>query len=127
MPDPTPQAGAPSASSPTRQPFTLYAARGRVYASNVRQKLIDLGSLAERNGSFGYEIDGNHHVGQGFKSAEEALAHLAGQLRFLYLDGQFTALADVRGPEGPNLDEAAQLDITLDELGEGEAAVDVSV
>lgn len=111
-----------AAHTPAAQTYRLYAANGRVYASNIRQKLIDLGSLAERGGGFVYALDGNHRASEGFASAPQALAHLAGQLSFLYLDGQFTALADVRGPVGPNLDGAVELDITLDELDESDAA-----
>lgn len=113
--------------SPTRQTFILYAARDRVFASNVRQKLIDLGSLTQHNASFSYELDGDHEGGDGFKSAEEALRDIGETISFLYLDGQFTALPDARGPEGPDLAEALQLAITLDELGEGEPAININV
>lgn len=125
MADPS-RAGAEGAR--LQQPFTLFAAQGRVYARNRDQKLIDLGAL-ERTaaGTFGYLLDGNKQQGEGFSSEEEALRHLAGKLRFLWLDGQFTAVADARDDAGLNLDGAAQLDILLDELKPGERAVDATV
>ena len=111
----------------TRQTFILYAAGDRVFASNVRQKLIDLGSLTQQNGRFSYELDGDHESGQGFESEDQALRDIAEKISFLYLDGQFTAVANARGPEGPDLAQAAQLEITLDELGEGEPAININV
>lgn len=110
-----------------RQTFTLYAAQGRVYASNVRQKLVDLGSLAQEPSCWRYQLDGNGATGAYQASARDALQDLAASLTFLYLDGQFTALADVRGRTGPSLDGAPRVELTLDELGKGEPAVDVNV
>jgi hypothetical protein len=110
-----------------QQPFTLYGANGRVYATNVDQKLVDLGALARQEGGFDYLLDGNKLDGTGLPSAEAALQELASRLSFLYLDGQFTALADVRGSEGVNLDGAARLDIVLDELAPGERMEDANV
>lgn len=109
------------------QTFRLYATQGRVYASNVRIKLIDLGELVEQDGRFRYELDGDHLKGQDFSSADTALVDIGKRLSFLYLDGQFTALADVRGPDGPNLDNTPQKEIRLDELGQGEHAFDTTV
>jgi len=114
---------------PARQlPFTLYAARGRVYARNRDQKIIDLGALArEGGGAFRYALDGNHRTGQGFGTAEEALRDIAAHLRFLWLDGQFTAVADAKDDPSLNLDGAVQLDIVLDELQPGERMNDATV
>ncbi|VWX62505.1 conserved hypothetical protein [Burkholderiales bacterium 8X] len=107
-----------------RQSFTLYATEGRIYASNVRQKLVDLGRLEQVDGDFVYELDGDGHQAGGFESADEALKDMARGLSFLHLDGQFTALADLRGESGPDLSKAVRLDIELDELGASEPAVD---
>lgn len=114
---------------PARQmPFTLYAAHGRVYARNRDQKIIDLGALArDHGGAFRYELDGNHERGRGFSTAEEALRDIASHLRFLWLDGQFTAVADAREDPGLDLDGATQLDIVLDELEPGERIYDATV
>lgn len=115
-------------STTTRQPFSLYAAQGRVYARNRDQKVIDLGALErDGGGAFGYRLDGNQQAGSGFFTEEEALGDLAQHLRFLWLDGQFTAVADAR--EDPSLDlaKAARLDIELDELPPQERAYDASV
>lgn len=49
-----------------------------------------------------------------------AAIHLVRRVSFLYLDGQFTALADLRGTDGVALDGAVRLDIDLDELAPGE-------
>lgn len=110
-----------------KQDFTLYAANGRVYARNVDQKVIDLGALSREEGGLCYLLDGNKLTGSGFASEEEALRHLAGQLRFLWLDGQFTAVADARDDPSLNLDGATELRITLDELQPGERVVDATV
>jgi len=108
-----------------RQPFTFYAAQGRIYVSNNAQKLIDLGSLTESGQRFAYRLDGNQQEGEGFPSAHAALRHVADHVRFLFLDGQFTALEDARG--SVNLQDAASIEVLLDELKSGEPAQDATV
>jgi hypothetical protein len=111
-----------------QQTFTLYAAGGRVYVRNTDQKVIDLGELARADGgAFRYRLDGNQEQGQGFFTEEEALRDLARHLRFLWLDGQFTAVADARDGNALNLDGATQLQIVLDELQPGERIHDATV
>ena len=99
--------------------FTLYGYQGHVYASNVRDKLIDLGSLTEEeDGSWAYALDGDECPGEsGFASAEEALAGVARCIGFLYLDGQFTAQRDLSDIPRPDLPQAPQLRVTLDPRG----------
>jgi hypothetical protein len=107
-----------------RQPFTLYAADGRVYASNNIQKLIDLGSLTQEGDSFRYQLDGNQLSADNLPSAEAALRHIADHVRFLYLDGQFTALPDLRGDSAVHLDGAPRIEVMLDELRHDEPIED---
>jgi len=110
-------------------PFVLYALRGRVYASNVKQKLVDLGRLAQdgEGGSFAYLLDGDQATGSGFATALEALEHIAQTTTFLFLDGQFTALEDLGGADRPDLADAPRLEVTLDPLGRGEKVIDPQV
>ncbi|RYF41186.1 MAG: hypothetical protein EOO25_10575 [Comamonadaceae bacterium] len=108
-----------------RQPFTFYAAQGRVYVSNNAQKLIDLGSLTESDQRFAYLLDGNQQSADGFPSAQAALRHVADHVRFLFLDGQFTAVEDARG--SVDLKDAASIEVLLDELKSGERVQDASV
>jgi hypothetical protein len=109
-------------------PFTFYAAaNGRIYVRNVDQKVIDLGELSRESGGTGYLLDGNHMRGSGFKDDEAALRDIAAKVRFLWLDGQFTAVADARDDPGLNLDGATQIDVTLDELKPGERMEDATV
>ena len=110
-----------------QQPFILYAAAGRVYARNVDQKVIDLGELRQEGASWRYRLDGNQQSGDGFFTAEEALRDIGRSVRFLWLDGQFTAVADAREGGGLDLDGAAQVEIVLDELKPGERMVDATV
>jgi hypothetical protein len=110
-----------------QQPFTLYAAGGRVYARNTDQKLIDLGELRQDGNAWCYFLDGNQQAGSGFFTAEEALRDLGRNMRFLWLDGQFTAVADAREGGDVNLDGAAQVEIVLDELKPGERMYDATV
>lgn len=111
-----------------QQPFTLYAAQGRIYAQNIEQKVIDLGALERTDsGSFRYVLDGNHETGEGFFTEKTALREVADKMRFLWLDGQFTAVADARDGGELNLEGATRLDITLDELKPGEPVVDATV
>jgi hypothetical protein len=117
----------PPATPGLQQPFTLYAAQGRVYASNVDDKLIDLGSLTEAGDGWRYRLDGNGLGAGRLPDPPAALAHLATHLRFLYLDGQFTALVDERSNPTLNLENATRLDILLDELAPGERIQDASV
>src|SRR4051812_10713331 len=85
---------------PRKQPYTLYAARGRAYARNAAGPVIDLGALAQQDGRWRYLLDGNQLAGEGFPTPEQALRDIAARLRFLWLDGQFTALPDVRRSAG---------------------------
>lgn len=111
----------------THQAFSLYAANGRVYASNIEQKLIDLGELAQQPGGWAWLLDGNKLAGAGLPSAVDALRDIVKQMSFLYLDGQFTALADVRQDASVHLDGAQQLDIVVDELQPHERMEDTRV
>lgn len=111
-----------------QQPFTLYAAQGRIYAQNIDQKVIDLGALERTDsGGFRYVLDGNRETGDGFFTEGTALRDVADKMRFLWLDGQFTAVADARDGGELNLQGATRLDITLDELKPGEPVVDATV
>jgi hypothetical protein len=110
-----------------KQPFTLYAANGRIYARNTDLKVIDLGALAREGGRVGYLLDGNQVRGEGLADEMAALRHIAANLRFLWLDGQFTAVADARDDPALNLDGATELEITLDELEPGERVFDATV
>lgn len=109
--------------------FTLYAAGGRVYASNVRDKVVDLGLLEERgSGGYRYQLDGDDAIASaGFATAEDALVHLAHAITFLFLDGQFTALADVGGPSRPDLLSATQIHVVLDRRGHAEPTIEADV
>lgn len=108
-----------------QQSFILYAAHGRIYARNVDGKLIDLGALHHGEGGICWRLDGNGQSADGFFTEEEALRDLGRNLRFLWLDGQFTAVADVRATV--DLQGATEVEITLDELQPGERAVDATV
>lgn len=110
-----------------QQPFTLLAANGRVYARNSDQKVIDLGALQREDVAFRYVLDGNGQSGSGFFTEEEALGDIAAHLRFLWLDGQFTAVADAKEDPALNLEGAVRLDIALDELPPGERMYDATV
>jgi hypothetical protein len=117
---PTPEA------YPRPQSFTLYAANGRIYATNVEQKLIDLGAISRNDQGFCWLLDGNQQRGEGQLTEEAALRDLSRQISFLFLDGQFTANADLRGTS-VSLDPATRLDITLDELAPGERMENANV
>jgi hypothetical protein len=109
-----------------RQPFTLFAADGRVYARNTDQKVIDLGELKAHGGRWSWRLDGNGEHGDAFTSVG-ALHEIGRKLHFLWLDGQFTAVADAREGGRLNLDGATQVEIVLDELKPGEPMVDATV
>lgn len=113
--------------APRRQPYTLYAAQGRVYVRNAAGPVIDLGSLRRDGSAWRYELDGNHLRGEGLFTEEEALREIAGRLHFLWLDGQFTSLPDVRQSAGVDFESAAKLEIELDELGPNERVEDARV
>lgn len=118
---PTPQA------YPRPQPFTLYANHGRVYASNVDRKLIDLGALSGSDeDGWSYCLDGNGLRGEDLATADAALRDLAERLSFLFVDGQFTANADLRD-SSVSLEGATRLEITLDELAPGERMENANV
>jgi hypothetical protein len=114
---------------PRKQPYTLYAANGRVYVRNSAGPVIDLGMLAQKpdGPDWGYLLDGNQLAGDGFFTPEEALRDIAARLQFLWLDGQFTALPDVRRSAGVDFSQAVQLEIELDELGPNERIEDARV
>lgn len=110
-----------AAGGPPGVAFTLYAVRDRVYASNVKHKLIDLGRLAQDvDGTYSYLLDGDKAAGGGFEAPGAALDHIAGTISFLFLDGQFTALEDLGGADRPDLQGVPQCTVTLAPLGRGE-------
>lgn len=109
------------------QPYTLYAANGRVYARNRAQKVIDLGALTQKEGGWCYLLDGNKLSGEGLGSARDALREIASRLEFLWLDGQFTAVGDARESPEMSLEGATELQIELDDLQPGERAQDATV
>jgi hypothetical protein len=110
-----------------RKPFSFFAARGRIYARNVDQKVIDLGEISRDEAGVRYLLDGNGMSGRGLRDEKTALGDMAGKLRFLWLDGQFTAVADARDNPDLDLDGATQVDVTLDELPPGERMFDATV
>ncbi|HYF17399.1 MAG TPA: hypothetical protein VEA40_05985 [Ramlibacter sp.] len=116
--DPTPS---------TRQRFTFLAAEGRLYARNVRGKVIDLGTLARGDdGSWHWRLDGNGLEGGGTATPEAAMREAAERMGFLYLDGQFTAVADERESHA-RLGESQEVEIEMDELQPGERMEDARV
>lgn len=114
--------------APAGIPFVLYALRGRVYAGNIKHKLIDLGRMGpEQDGAWSYLLDGDKATGSGFAGPEEAMEHIAATTTFLFLDGQFTALEDLGGTDRPDLQDAPKCEVTLDPLGRGERMIDTQV
>ena len=110
---------------PKKRPFTLYATGGRVYAQNVTYAIIDLGALALQGADWCYVLDGNGVSARGFGSEEEALRDIVRQLQYLWLDGQFTSLPDVR--DKVDIADAVKLQFSMDELGPGERIEDATV
>ncbi|TFZ06269.1 hypothetical protein EZ313_06395 [Ramlibacter henchirensis] len=107
--------------------FTFHAAEGRLYARNGDGKIIDLGKLARQpDGSWHYLLDGNKLAG-GAPSPEAAMADAASRMGFLYLDGQFTAVADAREHHAPRLDDAPAIELAIDELQARERMEDARV
>jgi hypothetical protein len=95
------------------QPFTLFGARGRVYARNVKQKVVDIGELpGSGKGPFSYRLDVGGLSGEGFDSAKAALTDLSQQLTFIYLDGQFTSLPG-EDTAALDLDHATQIEVVF--------------
>lgn len=108
--------------------FTLYAAQGRVYARNVRDKLIDLGALTRQAQGWAYRLDGDGRAGAaGFGDAEQALADIAATVNYFYLDGQFTALQDLGEALRTDVQDATQILVTLDPRGQGGPAISADV
>lgn len=117
----------PSEPAAPRSRFTFHAAQGRLYARNEDGKVIDLGQLAPQpDGSWHYLLDGNKLAG-GAATPQAAMADAAERMGFLYLDGQFTAVADARELSSLNLDNAPAIELMLDELKAGERMQDARV
>ena len=117
------------AREPTRpQPFTLYAAGGRIYARNADQKLIDLGALTrDEEGGFRYLLEGN---GKAAKASSPRRRRCATSRRTCASSG--STASSRRSPMRAkaatvNLEGATRLDIVLDELDPGERAFDATV
>ena len=90
-----------------QQLFTLYASHGRIYAENGEGKLIDIGSLRKDGNVYRCRLDSDGVSSDAMASPERAMADLQQRIDFLYLDGQFTALPDIRGqarlePDAPS-------------------------
>ncbi|HZY17976.1 MAG TPA: hypothetical protein VFE82_05800 [Ramlibacter sp.] len=114
----------PTDPSLTRAHFTFLAAHGRLYARNPDGKTIDLGSLDRAEDGWRYVLDGNQLTGTGLPSPQAALGQAAQRMGFLYLDGQFTAVADAGDVP---LDQAASIELDIDELQAGERMQDARV
>jgi hypothetical protein len=112
----------------TQARFTFHAANDRFYARNEDGKVIDLGRLAQQpDGSWHYLLDGNKLAGGGTATPETAMADAAERMGFLYLDGQFTAVADVDEHGHVDLSGAPAIELTIDELQPGERMEDARV
>ncbi len=107
---------------PDAVPFTFLAAQGRLYARNPDGKTIDLGTLAQESGRWRWQLDGNGLSGEA-GSAQAALRDAAQRMGFLWLDGQFTAVADAGSVD---LQDAVQAELRLDPLA-GERIQDARV
>ena len=117
----------PNRPAAPRARFTFHAAQGRFYARNEDGKVIDLGRLARQpDGSWHYLLDGNQFAG-GAPSPESAMADAAERMGFLYLDGQFTAVADAREQPGFDLSDAPAIELVVDELPARERIEDARV
>ena len=111
----------------TKTRFKFYAARERLLARNEDGKVIDLGRLARQaDGSWHYHLDGNQLAGGGTATPEAALADAAQRMGFLYLDGQFTAVAEADA-SGLELGDVPAIEVTMDELQPGERMEDARV
>jgi hypothetical protein len=112
----------------TRSRFTFHAANDRLYARNAAGKLVDLGRLAQQaDGSWHYLLDGNQLTGGGKPSAESAMAEAAERMGFLYLDGQFTAVADSRDDPALDLSQAPAIELQIEEVQARERMEDARV
>lgn len=111
-----------TADTPEGVPFTFLAAQGRLYARNPDGKTIDLGTLAAERDRWRWKLDGNDLAGEA-GSAEAALRDAAQRMGFLWLDGQFTAVADAGTV---NLQDAVRAEVVLDPLA-GERMQDARV
>src|SRR5688500_769289 len=112
-------------SADTKTRFTFYAAGDRLLARNVERKVVDLGRLwRHADGSWHYLLDGNKLAGGGTPTPETAMADAARRMGFLYLDGQFTAVADARQRPELDLSSAPAVELTIDELQPGERMED---
>lgn len=83
-------------------------------------------AFTQQGDTYGYLLDGNQQAAEGLPSAEAPLRHIADHVTFLYLDGQFTAVADLRGTDGVNLDGGARIDVMMDVLQSGERMEDAA-
>lgn len=110
-----------------RARFTFHAAQDRLYARNQDGKVVDLGKLVRQpDGSWHYQLDGNKLAG-GAPSPEAAMADAAQRMGFLYLDGQFTAVADARELPEFDLSQAPAIELVVDELPSRERMEDARV
>ena len=112
----------------TQTRFTFLAANGRMYVRNEDGKVIDLGKLTRHeDGSWHYLLDGNQLAGGATATPEAAMADAAERMGFLYLDGQFTAVADARESGQLDLADAPAIELTMDEIQPGERMEDARV
>ena len=77
--------------------FILYASQGRIYAENAAGKLIDLGAIRKEGNVFAYRLDADGVSGEAGESMARALADIEQRVNVTYMEGQFTALPDLRG------------------------------
>ena len=101
-------------------PYLLYSCQSRLLVENIDGHVVDIGGAELVGGKLRWQLDGKEAKGTTENEAEEMLNDVARHLSFLFVDGQFTSLADVRGEYGDRLDNAPSREISLSELNDSD-------
>ena len=101
-------------------PYLLYYCQSRLLVENIDGHVVDIGGAELVGGKLRWQLDGKEAKGTTENEAEEMLNDVARHLSFLFVDGQFTSLPDVRGEYGDRLDNAPSREISLSELNDSD-------
>lgn len=99
-------------------PYLLYYCQSRLLVENIDGHVVDIGGAEIVGNAFRWQLDGKEAKGTTESDADDMLRDVAQHLSFLFVDGQFTSLPDVRGEYGDRLDNAPSREIALSELND---------
>lgn len=107
-----------SENKPDSMPYNLYYCHSRLLLENIDGHVVDIGGVETKGQYFQWQLDGKDAQGSVENDVGALLRDVEQHLSFLFVDGQFTSLPNVKEKYGDHLDNAASREISLPELND---------